>query len=236
MRLTEPDLGDHRLTEVTRGATYSMDTHQDARIRELEAALERKSALLREIDHRVKNDLQLISSLILLQSRRAEDASARHALKTMLGRVSAVAAVHRRLFLGEDSQQFDVAPFVRDLAGDLALAAGRDDVSITLDLDSVTIPASAAAPLAMVANELMGNALKHAFPPGRGGVIAISLAKADGACVLSVSDDGQGLGGAKKALGLTIVDLLCQQLRAVLEVVTDGPGVRAVVRAPMIRG
>ena len=210
-----------------------METHQDARIRELEAALERKSTLLREIDHRVKNDLQLISSLILLQSRRVEDEVARHALKTILARVSAVATVHRRLSLGEDSQRFDVAACIRDLAGHLALAAGRNDVRITLDLDPVTIPAPAAAPLALVANELLGNALKHAFPPGRGGVIAIGLTEADGACVLTISDDGQGMGEAKKAFGLTIVGLLCQQLRAGLEVASDGPGVRAVVRAPM---
>lgn len=210
-----------------------MATHQDARICELEAALERKAVLLREIDHRVKNDLQLISSLILLQSRRVDSELARHALKTMLARVNAVATVHRRLRLGEDSQQFDVAPFIRDLAGDLALAAGRDDVQITLELNPVTIRASAAAPLALVTNELVGNALKHAFPVGRGGHVAISLKEADGACVLSVSDDGQGMGEAKKAFGLTIVDLLCQQLRASLEVIPDAPGVRAVVRAPM---
>jgi two-component sensor histidine kinase len=209
-----------------------METDQDARIRELEGALERKTTLLREIDHRVKNDLQLISSLILLQSRRVGDEVARQALKTMLERVNAVATVHRRLFLGEDSQQFDVAAFVRDLAGDLALAAGRDDVRITLDLDPVSIRASAAAPLALVTNELMGNALRHAFP-GRGGVIAISLTTADDACVLTISDDGQGMGEAKKAFGLTIVGLLCQQLRAGLEITSDGPGVRAVVRAPI---
>lgn len=220
------------LTGVNRGAALSMETHQDARIRELEAALERKTTLLREIDHRVKNDLQLISSLILLQSRRVESEIARQALKTMLERVSAVATVHRRLFLGEDKQQFDVAAFIRDLAGDLALAAGRDDVRITLDLEPVSIRASAAAPLALVTNELMGNALKHAFP-GRGGMIAVSLTKADGACVLTISDDGQGMGEAKKGFGLTIVGLLCQQLRATLEIGCDGAGVCAVVRTPM---
>jgi two-component sensor histidine kinase len=79
----------------------------------------------------------------------------------------------------------------------------------------------------------MGNALKHAFPPDRGGVIAVGLTQADGACVLTISDDGQGMGEAKKAFGLTIVGLLCQQLRAGLEVASEGPGVRTVVRAPM---
>jgi two-component sensor histidine kinase len=210
-----------------------MENLQDARIRELEAALASKSALLREVDHRVKNNLQLISSLMLLQSRRMDNELARQALKTMLERVSAVATVHRRLFQGEDSQQFEVADFIRDLAGDLALAAGRDDVRITLDLDPVTIPASAAAPYALVTNELLGNALKHAFPPGQGGVIAISGVQQDGAYVLTIADDGRGMGGAPKAFGLTIVGLLCQQLRAGLDVASDGPGVRAVVRVPL---
>lgn len=209
-----------------------MENDQAARIRELEAALERKSALLREIDHRVKNNLQLISSLVLLQSRRVDDGDARQALKTMQERVGAVATVHRRLYQGDDSQHFDVADLIRDMAGDLALAAGRDDVRITLDLAPVSITASAAAPFALVLNELVGNALKHAFPD-RGGLIAISIAEADGQCVLTVADDGCGMNGAQKAFGLTIVELLCKQLRAGLELDAVGPGVRAVIRTPL---
>ncbi|MDB5425011.1 MAG: histidine kinase [Phenylobacterium sp.] len=209
-----------------------MNDHQEARIRELEAALAQKTALLHEIDHRVKNNLQLISSLMLLQSRRMTDEVARQALRTMLERVSAVATMHRRLFQGDDAQQFEVSDFVRDLAGDLALAAGRDDIQITLDLVPVTVPASAAAPLALVLNELIGNALKHAFPAGQGGVIAIRVDLADDLCILTVADDGCGMGEAPKAFGLTIVGLLCQQLRAGLEIAAAEPGVRAVVRAP----
>jgi two-component sensor histidine kinase len=209
-----------------------METDQDVRIRELEAALARQDALLREVDHRVKNNLQLISSLMLLQSRRIEDEAARQALKTMLERVNAVASVHRRLLHGEDSQKFEVADFIRDLAGDLALAAGRDDVRITLDLSPVAIPASMAAPFALVLNELVGNALKHAFP-GEGGQIDISLAKADGGCVLTVSDDGCGMGETRQAFGLTIVGLLCRQLRSELEILPGAPGVRATVRTPL---
>ena len=140
----------------------------------LEAALAQKSALLHEVDHRVKNNLQLIASLILLQSRRTTDEAAHAALKTVLERVTAVATVHRRLFQG-DPCSFDVADFVRDLAADLAAAAGRDDLEIALDLDHVTIPASSAAAFALVVNELLGNALKHAFPAGRPGRIAVGL-------------------------------------------------------------
>jgi two-component sensor histidine kinase len=196
-----------------------------------EEALARKDALLHEIDHRVKNNLQLIASLILLQSRRATDEAARGALKTVLDRVTAVATVHRRLFQG-DVLRFDAADFVRDLAGDLAAAAGRDDLEIALRLDRVTLPAAAAAPFALVVNELLGNALKHAFPPGRGGGITVSLAVAGDAGVLTVSDDGVGLGDQAPGFGLTIVRLLCQQLHAELETVDARPGVRTTVTVP----
>lgn len=210
-----------------------MENLQDARIRELEAALAQKTAQLHEVDHRVKNNLQLISSLMLLQSRRMTNETARQALKTMLERVGAVGMVHRRLFVGEESPQFEVADFVRDLVGDLALAAGRDDVRIQLDLEPLTIPASAGAPFALVLNELVGNALRHAFAEREGGVIAVSVARVDSACVLTVCDDGRGMGEAPKAFGLTITDLLCRQLRAGLEIADARPGVRAVVRTPM---
>jgi two-component sensor histidine kinase len=211
-----------------------MENDQAARIRELENALERKSALLREIDHRVKNNLQLISSLVLLQSRRMDDGEARQALKTMQERLSAVATVHRRLYQGDDSQHFDVADLIRDMASDLALAAGRDDVRITLDLAPVSIEPSAAAPFALALNELVGNALKHAFPD-HAGEISISIAEAAGGYVLTVSDNGCGMNGAQKGFGLTIVELLCKQLRADLEIFPDGPGVRAVIHSPRAR-
>jgi len=198
----------------------------------LQEALEQKRALLHEVDHRVKNNLQLIASLILLQTRRTSDETARTALKTVLERVTAVATVHRRLFQN-DPLNFGVADFVRDLTGDLAAAAGRDDLEIQLDLEHVAIPAASAAAFALVVNELLGNALKHAFPAGRPGRVRVVLADRGDACVLTIADDGVGMTG-QPAFGSTIVKLLCQQLHAQLEVVDAQPGVRATVTVPMI--
>jgi two-component sensor histidine kinase len=195
------------------------------------------AAMLLEVDHRVKNNLQLIASLILLQSRHAQDQAARAALKTVLERVTAVATVHRRLFQG-DPLTFDVADFMRDLTGDLAAAAGRDDLQIVLELDAVAIPASSAATFALVANELLGNALKHAFPPGRSGRsgrIGVSLIDHGETLVLTVVDDGVGMSGSAPGFGSTIVKLLCQQLHAELEVVDAAPGVRVTVTIPTTR-
>jgi len=217
-----------------------MPDHQDApppagpeaRPGALEAALAQKTALLEEVDHRVKNNLQLIASLILLQSRRTADEAARAALKSVLERVTAVATVHRRLFQGDPSR-LEVADFVRDLTSDLAAAAGRDDLEIALDLEHLAIPASSAAAFALVVNELLGNALKHAFPAGRAGRIAVGLVDRGGACVLTIADDGVGLEGHLPAFGSMIVKLLCQQLHADLHVADAQPGVRATVTVPM---
>lgn len=191
-------------------------------------------ALLHEVDHRMKNNLQLIASLILLQSRRAADPAARVALKGALERVAAISAVHRGLS-PSDPTVFQVAEFMRDLTRDLAGAVGRDDLQIALELDEVTIPASSAAPFALVFNELLGNALKHGFPAGRPGLTTISLANRGEAYVLTVADDGVGMGDASPGFGSMIVGLLSQQLHADLQISDAKPGVRATVTIPVSR-
>ena len=188
--------------------------------------------LLQEVDHRVKNNLQLIASLILLQSRQTTDEAAAAALKSVLERVTAVATVHRRLLQG-DPLQFEVAAFLRDLTGDLAAAAGRDDLEITLALDEVSLPSASAAPFALVVNELLGNALKHAFPAGRAGRISVSLSDEGRACVLTVADDGVGLSAPPAGFGSTIVKLLCRQLRAELQIADSRPGTRVTLTVPL---
>ena len=199
----------------------------------LTSALARSQALLRDADHRVKNNLQLIASLFLLQSRRAEDPAARETLQTVLERLNAVTTVHRRQFLG-DPQQFELADFIRDLVGDLAAALGRDDRTVSLDLDSVRVPAGAAAPLALVVNELICNGLKHAYP-GRAGQVSVRLRQEGDGCVLTVFDGGDGRRGRPEGFGLTVVRLLCQQLRASLDLAEAGHGLQATVRMPLQR-
>jgi two-component sensor histidine kinase len=192
-----------------------------------------KTALLREVDHRVKNNLQLISSLLLLQIRRTDDAEVKTALKSTLERVSAVATVHRRLFQGPAIERFELSQFVRDLANDLAVAARRPEITFRLDLQEVEIAASQAAPAALVINELIANALKHAFPEGRGGVIDISMRRTPTGFEIVVQDDGVGLAGPEdeiRAFGLTIAQLLCKQLHANLALEPAQPGVCATVR------
>jgi two-component sensor histidine kinase len=211
-------------------------TGQDAPTRAIERRLADPTpealALLHEVDHRVKNNLQLIASLIQLQARRTEDEGQRLALKTVLDRVNAVTTVHRRLFRG-DVQRFDVADFLRDLIGDMAASAGRDDIEIALMLQPMQIPAASAAPFALIANELIANALRHAFPE-RAGRISITLAEERESCVLTLADDGVGLNDAPPRFGLTLVRLLCQQLHAELDL-RAAAGTTAVLRTPLAR-
>jgi PAS domain S-box-containing protein len=213
-------------------AERDADVH--ARADELERALQQKTSLLHEVDHRVKNNLQLISSLLLLQTRRTVDPPTQAALRSMLERVGAIATVHRRLFQGGDVQRFDVADFLRDLAADLAASARRDDLQIRLELEPVAVPAAQAAPLALVANELLSNALKHAYPAGQPGQITVAVASRPGEFDLIVADGGVGLPPAsqRSGFGLTIAQLLCQQLKARLDMQDAQPGLRAVVTMP----
>ena len=206
----------------------------EARVAELEAELAASQALLHEVDHRFKNDLQLITSVLLLHSRRAPDEAARNLLRAELERVSAVGAVHKRLNRGRDPKHIEADELVRDLAGEMAAGARRDDLTFALNLEPVTLPARQAAPLALLLNELVRNALRHAFPE-RSGTIAIGLRRNAGAAILTVSDDGVGLAPPetrRAGFGTTLMQLLAQQLGGELLVEDAGPGVRATLRIP----
>lgn len=205
------------------------------RTQELTQALEQKTVLLHEVDHRVKNNLQLISSLLLLQNRRIADPAVKAALRGMLDRVNAIATVHRRLFQSDDVERFDVSAFVRDLVADMMGGAGRDNIQVQLDLERVDVAAFKAAPLALVISELLSNALRHAFPDGRAGRIFVGVSRNDNDLRIEITDDGVGMPTAAKTsgFGLTIVQLLCQQLKARRETTDAEPGVRVVIHMPV---
>ena len=217
----------------------ALEAAVEARTRDLRAALDQRTALLHELDHRVKNNLQLISSLMLMQARRAGDPAVRAALDGMLERLHAIATVHRRLFQSEDVQRFDLSEFVRDLVADLAGAA-RPGLIFECALAPAEVAAARAASLALLINELVINAIRHAFPDGRPGRILIAVRKNDEGLRIEIADDGVGMsgstGGARRAdhgFGLTIVDLLGRQLQASIRRDTAEGGVRTVIVLPL---
>jgi len=199
----------------------------------LEQALERQ----REAEHRVKNTLQLISSIVMLQGRRSSDEAARQALRAVQQRVAAVSVAHRHVSWSQESEEVELAGLVREIVGDLAGSAGREGVDIDLDLESVVIPGRHGAPMALLVSEAVGNALRHAYPNGRNGRVRVALRRTDEGFELSVADEGVGLveGASKTGFGLTVAQLMCQQLRARLDtrMVPGQPGVRISVSVPM---
>jgi PAS domain S-box-containing protein len=221
--------------ERVREGRADLEKAVEARTADLQAALDAKTVLLHEVDHRVKNNLQLISSLVLLQLRRSPDPTVQTALRDVLTRITAISTVHRRLFRSDDVQRFDVSEFVRDLVDDMG-ASTPEGVTIECDLEPVAVPSGQAAPLALIVNELLSNALRHAFPGGRVGRIHVSVRRDGGDYHVEVSDDGVGADWSRagpQSSGRYIIELLAKQLRARLVFEDAEPGTRATVCLPV---
>ena len=209
--------------------------HATARLR---ASEERKEALLREVHHRVKNNLAVICSLFYLQSTHTKDAATVGIFREMENRVHSMALVHETLYSSENLARIDLADYARALAEDILSSHGNPSVPVrfTTDLDSVIINVDLALPCGLILNELISNALKHGFPEGAGGEIKLTLRKApEGQCTLSVEDSGVGIPGdldvnTSKSLGLKLVRLLTHQLCGSFELVKSNPGTLARLR------
>ncbi|WP_293677643.1 histidine kinase dimerization/phosphoacceptor domain -containing protein [uncultured Phenylobacterium sp.] len=204
---------------------------------ELETLLEERTltlahrdVLLREVYHRVKNNLQIVDSLLVMERKRLADPDARTALHALRGRVHALGLVHHQLMGSNDLRTFDIAPFLEELSRNLLDAAASPGVSLTVRAEPLKVGLDFAIPLGLVVTELVTNALKHAFPTGIG-VIKVALDQApDGRVSLVVSDNGTEAeeavptSGAAKPLGMTIVDALVRQLGGVMTARRDAGG------------
>ncbi len=206
------------------------------RTSELERALEQKTLLLHEVDHRVKNNLQMISAMIRNQIRVLTNPAARSALESTLSRVETLGVVHRRLYESMDLARFSVADFIRETAGDLVRAADRNEIGLELDLEDFSVPANAASPLSLLVNELITNALKHAFPgKGRSGRILVRTRAHGDSAFLTIEDDGVGFDPSaprEQTFGRRLMDSLVTQVGGSLEWSDASPGSRATVTFP----
>lgn len=196
-------------------------------------ALAQRDLLLREVYHRVKNNLQIVDSLLVLTRRGLTDPEATAALGALRDRVYALGLVHHQLMGSTDLKTFDIGPFLTELSANLLTATGSQGIGLTVRAAPLRVGLDFAIPLGLVVTELITNALKHAFPSGAG-TIEVALAEAaDGAVTLTVSDDG----GAEPAipatragetLGMTIVEALVRQLGGVLSIRRAGGRVSEV--------
>ncbi len=204
-----------------------LDITERKRVEErMHAALREKEVLLKEIHHRVKNNLQIVSSLLRLQSRSMKAPETIAAFEESCARVQSMALVHEKLYQSNSLSDLDFATYAESLTDSLLRAFGTDPaiIRVRLDMERVRIDIHQAIPCALLLNELVSNALKYAFPDGRAGEIRIRLrAEAAGTVCLMVGDNGVGLPPQldplnSETLGLQLVSTLTAQLRAKLEI------------------
>jgi PAS domain S-box-containing protein len=216
-----------------------MEREVQRRTAELEAALDAKTLLLHEVDHRVKNNLTMIGSLLRLQVRSLADPVLSKTLESMLERIDALATVHRRLYQSDDIARFDVGAVAETLARDVVGSTGRTNVKVRTEVESIEVPAQNASAIGLIINELLTNAVKHAYPDGRGGLLTVSAKASGGTAKIEVRDDGPGMpsqSAQSRGLGLTLIGRLSRQVGAKTQWV-DGPsGTRASFEFPLERG
>ena len=183
---------------------------------------ENRDLLTQELYHRLHNNLQLIISLISFTQRALQDTDAREKLDDLGRRVQALSVLQERLYRGRDYRRVGFAAFLRELVDGL-MGVHPEAVGVSFDLQDVPVPVDTAVPLALTANELITNALKHAFKD-RGGQLAISFRNTDdGGYVLGVDDDGPGSGSSTDGLGMRLVRRLAQQLGGAVEITANRP-------------
>jgi PAS domain S-box-containing protein len=203
---------------------------------EVKRSLHEKEALLQEVHHRVKNNLQIISSLLSMQASEIHDREVVAKLADSERRVKSMALIHEHLYGNDDMSSIDMADYVRDLAGELFSCYARNPlVTPRLDLAPAKLAIDQAIPCGLILNELITNALKYAYPAGEG-EIAIRIGAEEQKFRLTVSDQGVGLpthfnSETSKSLGMTLIEVLTNQLDGELEI-GPPPGASFTVRFP----
>lgn len=214
-----------------------MAIERERRERHLKAALERQQVLLKEIHHRVKNSLQLVSSMLNLQAGDGVDPELRRGLQEASSRVLAIARAHERLYKDEEIGVLDLGAYLRDVCQDLSLSSSECTVEVAA-ADGIRVATDRAVPLVLIATELITNAAKYAYPGQRAGKVLVTLVKRDDKhLVLTVSDKGVGLPPSfdvhqARGLGMRIVCAFAEQLGAELQVRPQNPGCEFALVAP----
>lgn len=201
----------------------------------LQASLKEKEVLLKELHHRVKNNMQIVSSLLNLHMRGDLDPKLAAAYDDVRVRVRAISLVHEVLYRSGDLGSVTFREYGEELARLLSVTYAKPSVRVTVEADEAELPVDAAVPCGLVVSELVTNSLKHAFPGDAAGSVVIRSREEDGAFVVRVHDDGCGFdGGAEKSgsLGLKLVGELVDQLKGTISRET-GAGTRFCVTVPL---
>ncbi len=197
----------------------------------------RNETLMREIHHRVKNNLQVILSLLSVQSENVRDPVALAIIAESESRIRSVSLVHEKLYRSDDLGAIDFAEYIDDLCVNLFHSFGHSASGVRLEVkvDGARLDVDSAVPCGLIVNELVSNALKHAFPDGRSGAVTVVMNTVGNRVELVVRDDGVGWPDAleidnSKGLGLQLVSLLANQLDGELDVLERHAGTALRIR------
>jgi two-component sensor histidine kinase len=200
--------------------------------RQLRKRNEEKEFLIKEIHHRVKNNLQILSSLLHLQSRQIKDDTALHAVREGQNRVDTMGLIHQKLYMGDNVAKVEMKDYLEQFGQNILDSFGIEDgrVQIEYALEPMYLDVDTAIPLGLIINELTTNSLKYAFPGDRSGVIKIALWKNEkNHLVLSVSDNGAGLTAItdpknSSSFGTSLVQMLSKKLKGKPETTQSAAG------------
>ncbi len=221
-----------RVDAHTRVAREKRRIEEEVRKRtaDLRAALEAQKLLLHEVDHRVKNNMTMIGSILRLQLREIDDPDFTDQLRAMMGRIDALATVHRRLYQADDVTRFDIGAFAANLAGDLVQASGHRDIRIMTDLKRADVSIEQASALGLIVNEIVSNCIRHAFTAGEEGQITIVARQENDQVRLSIADNGIGSSQGDQVpagLGGIIISRLSRQAGTQIKWASCASGTRA---------
>lgn len=219
----EPALGPDGDIKALVGFIQDIDTRKRSEL-EIKASLAEKEVLLREIHHRVKNNLQVVVGLLSLQAMQAPGKESSGALLESCRRIQVMAQIHNELYRSTDLGHVKIDALVNHLAEELIKSSdtGVNRLQLETDLQPVALDIAQALPCGQILSELLSNSLKHAFPPGSEGVIKVQLKRTETGCELQVADNGIGMPANKRldeyhSVGLQVVQALTEQLNGRIE-------------------
>lgn len=198
------------------------------------AKLEERELLFRELQHRVGNDFAIVTSLLDLQRRRSSDPSTRSALEQAMGRIRSISRIHRQIYALPEARYVDLRQYLRELCDGLAEAVlPPAGIRLTCSCVEAYMSRDLALAIGLATNELVTNAVKHAFPDGRDGAIQVDFARTQEGWRLSVRDDGIGMPPSprKNGLGTSLIEQFVRQADGVLSLVLDS-GTKAIIALP----
>lgn len=229
-------MSDRKIELETEVATRTDDLNST--LGSLQKALDEKTLLIHEIDHRVKNNLQTISTLISLQLRGLSDPIAVHALRSLHDRVDALGAVHRRLNTVETIGLFDLSDLVRELVPEIVKGSARGKIDVDLDVPKIAMSSALATPVSLILNELVTNAIRHAWAEQEAGKLSVTAKVKNDHVTLTISDNGRGMPARKQSSralsGLKLTEALVRQVRGVMVLRPVDTGTTIEIGLPLL--